>query len=120
MDKTHRIGPVYSTQNGDRQDVIVRMKSHSARYAIYNKRKNSKNNNIRIKPSLTEKRRKLLTEAYKKYENNEKVHFVFCDEHGDLKVRLNSPVNRKYVYRFKTINDIDELIDKLDISDGEE
>ena len=44
FEKTHRIGKVFETEEGERrQDVILRMKSHSARYNIYDTRKKSKN-----------------------------------------------------------------------------
>ena len=59
LGKTHRIGPVYK----GRKDVIVRITTHSARYTIYGKRKTCKNKWVRITPSLTDKRRKMLLEV---------------------------------------------------------
>ena len=53
FDKTYRICPIYETTHGKTQDVIIRLKSHSACYAIYNKRKTYKNKKICITPSLT-------------------------------------------------------------------
>ena len=109
FDKTHRIGPIYDTAHGKKQDVIVRLKSHSARYTIYNKRKTCKNKNIRITPSLTERRRKLLLEAQRKYKDHPAVNFIYTDINGDLKVRLKLPVQNKFVHRFDDLDTIDLL-----------
>ena len=87
LDKTHRIGPKY--EGGIKQDIIVRMKSHSARYDIYNKRKTIKIKNVRINPSLTDRRRNLLGKANEKYKDHPAINFLYADINGDLKVRLN-------------------------------
>ena len=108
FDKTHRIGPIYDTAHGRKQDVIVRLKSHTARYTIYNKRKTCKNKNIRITPSLTERRRKVL-EAQWKYKDHPAVNFIYTDINGDLKVCLKLPVQNKFVHRFDDLDTIDLL-----------
>ena len=79
FDKTHRIGPVLDTPQGKRQDVIVRFKSHSTRYEVYRKRKELKNKSVRITPSLTKKRRKLLSTARSEYDGHEDVNFIYVN-----------------------------------------
>ena len=113
IDKLHRIGPIYDANKDSktpRQDVIVRFNNHSSRYSVYHKRKTLKNKKIRITPSLTDKRRKLLNEARSKYSDHDEVNFVYCDEHGDLKVRLNNPIEKRYAFKFRSIKELEELI----------
>ena len=111
FDKTHRIGPVLTTPKGKRQDVIVRFKSHSSRYDVYRKRKELKNKSIRITPSLTKTRRKLLSTARSEYEGHEDVNFVYVNEHGDTKVRFNEKFKGKFVYDFSSIDELRELME---------
>ena len=114
--KTHKIGPKY--EGGNKQDIIVRMKSHSARYDIYNKRKTIKNKNIRISPSLTDRRRKLLGKATKKYKDHPAINFLYADINGDLKVCLNEPIKNSFAFRFNQLDDIDNLF--MDLSNETE
>jgi hypothetical protein len=111
FDKTHRIGPVLTTPKGKRQDVIVRFKSHSSRYDVYRKRKELKNKSIRITPSLTKTRRKLLSMARSEYEEHEDVNFVYVNEHGDTKVRFNEKFKGKFVYDFSSMDELRELME---------
>ena len=62
IDKRQCIGPV---KDDDTPSSIVRFKSHSFRENAYVNRKKCTNCNIKIKLSLTRKRRKALTYAYK-------------------------------------------------------
>ena len=111
FDKTHRIGPVLDTPKGKRQDVIVRFKSHSTRYDVYHKRKSLKNKSIRITPSLTKTRRKLLSTARSEYEEHEDVDFIYVNEHGDTKVRFEEKFRGKYAYDFASIDELRELME---------
>jgi hypothetical protein len=111
FDKTHRIGPVLTTPKGKRQDVIVRFKSHSTRYEVYRKRKELKNKSIRITPSLTKTRRKLLSTARAEYEQHDDVNFIYVSEHGDTKIRFKEKFRGKFVYDFSTIEELRELMD---------
>ena len=99
FDKTHRIGPVLDTPHGKRQDVIVRFKSHATRYQVYHRRKElkDKNKDIRITPSLTKNRRKLLSQARKDFEPHPNVNFIYASDHGDVKVRFHNKVKNKFV-----------------------
>ena len=111
FDKTHRIGPVIKTDSGPKQDVIVRFKSHSTRYKVYNKRKDIKEKKkVRITPSLTSVRRKLLSTARNQYEENELVDFIFTDLHGDIKVKFKQNVKGKLFHAFSCIEDLQELL----------
>ena len=60
IDKCHCIGPL---KDDGTQPAIVRFKSHSFREKAYVNRKKCTNRNIKIKLSLTRKRRKTLTYA---------------------------------------------------------
>ena len=111
FDKTHRVGPIYENYKGvKQQDVVVRFKSHSARYSTYLKRKETKNKKIRITPSLTDRRRRLLLEAQKRFEGNSAINFLYCDIHGDLKLRLLEPIRFHYVHDFHNIEDIEYIL----------
>ena len=101
---THRIGPKHD--GGKSQDAIVRMKSHSSRYAIYNKRKVNKNRSIKIVPSITNKRRTLLATAKHKFEGHSAINFLYIDVNGDLKVRLNEPIKNRYAFNFENVEDM--------------
>ena len=83
------------------QSATVRFKLHSFREKAYANRKNCSNGNIKIKLSLTRKRRKTLTYAYKISGKLPNVKFFYADIHGNLKLRLNEPINNKIVYLFR-------------------
>ena len=60
VDKAHRVGKV--KMNGKKsQDIIIRFKSHSARYEVFSKRKSLRNKKARA--NLTPRREQLLYEA---------------------------------------------------------
>ena len=107
LDNTHRIGPKHN--EGKMQDIIVQMKSHSSRYAIYNKRKTGNNKNIKITPSITNKRRTLLANAKSKFEGHPAINLIYIDINGDLKVRLNEPIKNSFAFPFEDIDDIENL-----------
>ena len=111
IDKLHRIGKTRERNGKKTQDIIIRFKSHRARYEVYEKRKSS--NNIKIKPNLTKKRQILRYDATQLVENNEKVEFVYADIHGDIKVRLVNLHKGKYVHNFNSIEELEDLLDCL-------
>ena len=56
-----------------------------------------KNKKLKVKLSLTKKRTKTLTHTYKMVESNQHSKFVFADVNGNLKLRLNEPLeHNKY------------------------
>ena len=118
FDKAHRLG---KNEPGNPAPVIVRFKSHSFRAKVFNKRKELKKDgdkSIKIKVCLTKERKKLLNVSKTKLEGNEKVHFVYANINGDIKVRLHHKVNNKNVYDIKNNKDIEEIMIKLDDSKG--
>ena len=91
--------------------MIVRFKSHSTRYKVYNNRKEIKEKKkVRITPSLTSVRRKLLSTARNQYEENKLVDFIFTDLHGDIKVKFKQNVRGKLFHALTCIEDLQELI----------
>ena len=90
---------------GVKQYIIIRMKSHSSRYAIYNKRKANKNKNIKILPCITDRRKSLLAKANLNYDRHPAINFIYIDINGDLKVRLNESINNKYAFRFEEVDE---------------
>ena len=115
VDKAHRIGP----RNGVNQSIIVKFKSHEKRYAVYEKRSRCKRG-IKINPSLTPKRMKLLERlnysilSYKSTSQIENKHFpidfAFANTHGDLFVRLIEPVGGKNFHGITYFEDFQDLL----------
>ena len=110
IDKCHRLGK----PNRGKQSTIIRFRTHAFRAALYQKRKTITNNKLKVKLSLTKKRTKTLTQAYKMVESNQQVKFVFADINGNLKLRLNQPIeHNKYTYTFDTIVDLEDLFERF-------
>ena len=85
--KIHRHGKV----NGTKQDIMIRFRSQQYPSDLYYARKKIKNRNIRLKPSLTNKRTELLRNATERIEddNTRGVQFVYADSNGSIKIRQN-------------------------------
>ena len=117
FDKAHRIGKVKIINGKKHQDIIVKFKSHAARYKFLNHKKSLKNN--KVHSYLTPKRSKLLFDARSVIERFDRVHFVFADIHGDLKLRLrNNPYKEKYVFDFDSIDSLNGLLKEIGITDN--
>lgn len=114
LDKTHRIGPVRE----GKQSTIVRFSKHSTVKKIYDRRKTS--NGIKVRPSLTNFRRKELKKAQDLIQRSQDKSFVFADIFGTLKVRFEKQLNGRYVYEFYNIDELRQLIIDQDYSDFEE
>jgi phage shock protein A len=90
VDKFHRDGPLF----GNKQDIIVRFLSHTAKEVFYDHRKNIAGGNkfLKVRPNLTEGTRQLLKEtndAIKDYAGlSNPPQFVCPDVHGNLMVML--------------------------------
>ena len=119
MDKFHRIGP---THEDNEQDMIVKFKSHSAKEEFFNCRKNIRRG-IKVKPSLTPDRRKLLKEAddfIKSYSSGDSLkiepEYVFADIHGNLKVKMKKEGRGKRYFKFSSLSELREIIDKNNMS----
>ena len=114
IDKLHRTGKI-KEKNGKRmQDVIIRFKSHKARYTVYSERKKAKN--VKISANLTKRRGKLLFDATNAVRGVEKVNFCFANIHGDLNVRLEEAYNGKHVHGFNSISELSELLIKTGLT----
>ena len=114
IDKLHPIGEI----RGNKQKIIIRFKSHSSRYNLYRNKKKLPSN-IKVSPSLTKRRQKILSEANEMInrtpEIRSSVNFVFADIHGDLKVRLNeADKTERYVLNFNSTEHLAEIIRGLD------
>ena len=115
VDKLHRVGPV----KGDKQDCVVRFKSHSAKENFYLKRKSGPRRHIKIGPSLTPSRRELLNDAQYVVEDyieknigSNLPEFVYADMHGNLKVKMTHNLGRTSFFKFTSIQDLSHIIDK--------
>ena len=113
IDKCHRIGPV---KDDGTQDTIIRFRSHNFRERVYIRRKKNKNTAIKVKLSLTKKRRNTLKYAYKIQNQVTNVDFFYADIHGNLKFRLKKPINNKTIYNFTDQDDLKETLLKLGYS----
>ena len=109
--KCHRIGPL---KDNSTQSTIVRFKSHSFREKAYVHTKKCTNRNIKIKLSLTRKRTKTLAYAYKISGKLPNVNFFYVDIHGNLKLRLNKPINNKIAYPFRDKQELFNLFKKFE------
>ena len=63
--------------------------------------------------SMARKRRKTLTYAYKISDKLPNVSFFYADIHGNLKLRLNKPINNKIVYPFRDKQEFLNLFKKF-------
>ena len=70
--------------------------------------------NIKIKLSLTRKRTKTLAYAYKISGKLPNVNFFYVDIHGNLKLRLNKPINNKIAYPFRDKQELFNLFKKFE------
>ena len=113
IDKLHRVGKVKERNGKKVQDVIIRFKSHYARYKVYNERKKAKN--IKIHANLTKKRGKLLFEASDATKEIERVDFCYSNIHGDLNLRLVDPFNGRSSFAFKSMGELNDLLIKMDL-----
>ena len=113
FDKVHRIGAA----DGDKQNVIVRFRSHQFPSELYYGRKKIKNKKIGLKLSLTKNRTALLRNITEKIEIDENyrdtVKFCYSDFNGNIKVRLHELYRGKYVHTIANFNKIETLVEKI-------
>ena len=105
-EKYHHVGSV----NDGQQTTIVRFKSHKFKKEVYKKRKTTKNKKIKIKISLKRTRTKISNYAHEvTNENPEIINFVFTDPKGNLQFRLKNSINRKSIFSFRNIDEINKI-----------
>ena len=114
IDKLHRVGKVRERNGKQTQDIIVRFRTHAARYQVYDKRKQS-TNNIKIRPNLTKRRDQLRYEATELVKENEQVNFIYSDAHGDIKIRLNNQFKCKYVHKINSLEELKDILEKINV-----
>ena len=109
IDKLHRVGKIKKNKKGkNTQDIIIRFKSHFARYTVMEKRKELQN--LKICPNLTHKRGKLWYDASQRVATIPQINFVFADIHGDLKIRLHNEFGNRSVFNFSTMEELEALM----------
>ena len=127
IDKIHLLG---KPNEEGRQLRIVKFTSDSFKETIYRRHKNRIETytsdqrkrkfpikiNIKLQPSLTSQRLKLLKIARDRTSEMEEVKFPHAEVHGNLKFILNTPVKNRYVIDFKTEEDITNLIYSLGLN----
>ena len=105
-DKVHRHGP----RRFNRHNVIARFRSHQLPADIFSNKRRIRNEFMKIKPSLTRRRSELLDKANKLVKYSQAGDFCYADINGNLKLRLKNPLNGRYVYNFKTYDDLLTLL----------
>ena len=110
LDKCHRLGP---TRDG-KQSTIVRFRLHVFKEKVYQKRKEIKRKKIKVKLSLTKHRTKTIKHAHQITENNAEVKLLYADMNGNLKLRPHNSIGNKYIYKFKSKEELHELFNKFD------
>ena len=99
IDKFHRNGPYKEGY----QDIIIRMKSHSAKEALYKARKSLPDSKkyVKIRPSLGPFQKQLLHDANEtvKYLQNENMlnppDFVMADVHGNMQIKFKNKTTKQ-------------------------
>ena len=112
--KKNQLGKIKISNGKKTQNVIVRLKSHAPRYEVFNELRQERH--VKIGANLTKRRGKILYDGVNITDELTKVNFVFCNGHGDLKIRLNEPFNGKYVFSFETMEDLGKLLIETDCS----
>ena len=113
IDKLHRVGKVRERNGKQTQDIIVRFRTHAARYQVYDNRKRT--SNVKIRPNLTKRRDQLRYEATELVNDNNQVNFVYSDAHGDIKIRLNNQFKGKYVYEINSLEELKDILEKINV-----
>ncbi len=120
IDKVHRIGKPKEYRGAKQQNVIIRFRSHAARYTAYSNRKNAKK--FKVAPNLTKHREEELFKAKSLVESMKGVKFVFADIHGDMKVLFESKMasengTLKESHIFTSAADLERLLLRLKLID---
>ena len=102
------------TRDG-KQSANVSFRLHAFKEKIYQKRKKMKGKEIKVKLSLTKHRTRTIKYAHQTTENNADVKFIYADMNGNLKLRLHNSIGNKYVYEFKSKEELNELFNKFDL-----
>ena len=88
------------------------IQNHSFREAVYLKRRKC-NKKRKIKLSLAQRRRKILTYAYNNAEKLLEIDFFYTEIHSNLKFCLKNPISNKFVYSFRDKGELLNLFEKF-------
>ena len=126
IDKLHRNGPVFGERGGN-QDTIVRFKSHAAKEAFYRARKSlpAEKQHIKIRPSLSEAQKVLLSDAkdfLKNYAFDEAYgtnppEFVFANIHGNVQVKMKKQTKHGLFIDIKSVSHLALVIARANDSE---
>ena len=112
VDKFHRNGPI----DGNKQEIIVRFKSHAAKESFYKERKTIETT-AKIRPSLAPERKRLLNESinfinevYADSNMENPPDFVYADVHGNLKLKMSKKTKKGLFFNFNSIEQLRFLI----------
>ena len=103
LDKCHRLGPARDGKQ------YTRFRSLAFKEKVYRKRKEIKGKKIKVKLSLTKHRTRTIKYAHQITGNNAEVNFAYADMNGNLKLRLRNSIGKKYVYEFKSKEELHKL-----------
>ena len=117
IDKYHRNGK----REGNKQDIIIRFKWHSAKEDFFKHRKSIPRVNsgqIKIQPHLNSEKKKLLAESkdtIKWYLHSEKNYpnppqFILPDVHGNLMVKMQKKTKEGLFIHFDSITELNKII----------
>ena len=114
VDKYHRNGP----RKENKQDLIIRFKSHSAKENFYKARKTIQRRGVKVQPSLSSETKELLEEARETilhygedYMQNPPA-FVMADVHGNLWVKFTAETkDDRLFYKFDSIEKLRGIIE---------
>jgi hypothetical protein len=119
IDKLHRVGKKKDYQSKKYQNIVVRFKSHHARYDVYRKRKEVKNG-VKLNPHLTKRRGTLLHETVEMAEKIDAVDFVYANIHGDICAMLKEEINGTKKFIFETAHQFLEKLSRLNLVELDE
>ena len=115
IDKSHRIGPIRESK----QSVIVRFNSHSARSKIYNLKKKSLNDKVKLEVSLTKERRDFIEKLKERVADIDEIEFPFADVNGDIRLLLKEKFRNSKTIGIKCMEELDFIVSKLDGFNGD-
>ena len=114
VDKFHRNGK----QVGEKQEIIIRFKSHTAKDVFYKNRKTIPRQGVKVQPSLSAARKKILSEAnelLEAYTSEPDIYpnppeFVFANVHGGLLVKMTKKTKKGMFFKFESTQELYEII----------
>ena len=91
----------------------MRFRSHQFPAELCYNRKRIKNKRIKLKPSLTETRTKLLQTLIDKNTDNEKINLCYADFNGNIKICLKEKHKERSGYQIENRDKFIELMNNM-------